>query len=101
MVPLVPVPQPVMRDPEGDGLVAALAELAQYLRGQGGVPAGAGLIHGLVRLAQDRDEVARPGLQAAGAKLHHGAASADDVGIMPIPPARTLPPASASVPVSA
>ena len=32
MVPLVPVPQPVVDDPEGDGLVVALAQLGQQLR---------------------------------------------------------------------
>ena len=79
MVLRVPVPQPVVGDPEDGGLVVALAELVQHVRIQGGVPAGAGRFHGLVRLAQDGDDVAGPGLQAAGAELGHGAAAADYV----------------------
>src|ERR1039457_3269270 len=43
VVPVVPVPQPVMGDPEGGGLVVALAQLFQLFGVQGGVPAGAGL----------------------------------------------------------
>jgi hypothetical protein len=35
MVTVVPVPQPVVRDPEGDGLVVALAQLRQQLRVHG------------------------------------------------------------------
>ena len=34
---------------------------------------------GAVRVAQDRDDVLRPGLQAAGAELRHRPAAADDV----------------------
>jgi hypothetical protein len=57
-----------MGDPEGGGLVVALAQLLQLLRVQGGVPAG--LFHRLVRLAQDADYVGGPGLQAAaGARV--------------------------------
>jgi hypothetical protein len=37
-----------------------------------------------VRLAQDLDDVAGPGLQAAGAELGDGAASPDDVLVMQI-----------------
>jgi hypothetical protein len=84
MVPLVPVPQPVVDDPEGSGLVVALAELVQQVRVQGGAAAGAGLFDGLVRLAQDSDDVAGPGLQAAGAELDDCPAPADDVLVMPI-----------------
>ena len=80
MVPVVPVPQPVVDDPGRHGLVVAFPQALQQLRVQGGVAAGAGLLHGLVRLAQDRDDVAGPGLQAAGAELRDGAAAADDVG---------------------
>jgi hypothetical protein len=43
VVPVVPVPQPVMGDPERGGLVVALAQLGQLSGVQGGVPAGAGL----------------------------------------------------------
>ena len=42
VVPVVPVPQPVMGDPKGGGLVVALAQLLQLFGVQGGVPAGAG-----------------------------------------------------------
>src|SRR5258705_9737787 len=78
VVPALPVPQPVMDDPEGGGLVVALAELARQVRAEGGAAAGTGLFHGLVRLAQDGDDVAGPGLQPAGAELDDGPASADD-----------------------
>ena len=71
--------QPVVGDPEGGGLVVALAQLGQLPGVQGGVPAGAGFLHRLVRLAQDADRVGGPGLQAAGAELRGGAAPADDV----------------------
>ena len=80
MVPVVPVPQPVVDDPGPDGLVVAFPQVIEQLRVQAGVAAGAGLIHVLVCLAQDRDDVACPGLQAAGAELGDGAAAADDVG---------------------
>ena len=62
----MPVPQPVVDDPEGGGLVVALAELIQRFRIRRGAAAGAGVFHGLVRLVQDGDDVAGPGLQAAG-----------------------------------
>jgi len=68
-----------MGDAEGGGLVVALAQLLQLFGVQGGVPAGAGLFHGLVCLAQDADHVAGPGLQAAGAQFRDGPASPDDV----------------------
>ena len=84
MVPVVPVPQPVMDDPGPDRLVVAFPQVIKQLRVQAGVAAGAGLIYGPVCLAQDRDDVAGPGLQAAGAELRDGAAAADDVGVMPI-----------------
>src|SRR5215472_3213999 len=57
MVPLVPVPQPVVDDPEGGGLVVALAELVQDVRVQGGAAAGAGGLDGRVGLAEDGDDV--------------------------------------------
>src|ERR1700722_17346485 len=79
VVPVVPVPQPVIGDAEGGGLVVAPAQFGQLSGVQGGVPAGAGFLHRLVRLAQDADHVASPGLQAAGAEFGDGAASADDV----------------------
>ena len=68
-----------MGDAEGDGVVVALAELVQQVRAEGGAAAGAGVLDGLVRLAQDGDDVACPGLQASGAELGHGPASPDDV----------------------
>ena len=51
VVPVVPVPQPVVGDPEGGGLVVALAQLDRLPGVQGGVSAGAGFLHRLVRLA--------------------------------------------------
>jgi hypothetical protein len=48
------------------------------------MPAGAGGFHRLVRLAQDLDDVAGPGLQAAGAELDDGPASPDYVLVIPI-----------------
>src|SRR5256884_6820478 len=79
VVPVLPVPQPVVDDPEGGGLVVALAELVQQVRAEGGAAAGAGVLDGLVRFAQDRDDVAGPGLQDAGTELDDGPASPDDV----------------------
>src|SRR6266403_2132579 len=76
VVPVLPVPQPVVDDPEGGGLVVALAELVQQVRAEGGAAAGA---DGLVRFAQDRDDLAGPGLQAAGAELGDRPASPDYV----------------------
>ncbi len=75
----MPVPRPVVRDAERHGVVVALAEHVQQFRIQRGVPACAGRPDGLVRLAQAGDDAAGPGLQAAGAELHDGAAAADDV----------------------
>jgi hypothetical protein len=46
-----------MGDPEGGGLVVAPAQLLQSSGVQGGVPAGAGFLYRLVRLAQDVDDV--------------------------------------------
>ena len=68
-----------MRDPEGDGLVVAFAQLRQQLRVGGGLAPGPGLLGGPVGLAQDLDDVAGPGLQAAGTELGDRAAAADDV----------------------
>jgi hypothetical protein len=73
-----------MGDAERGGLVVALAEFAQQVRAQGGAAAGADVVHRLVRLAQDGDDVAGPGLQAAGAEFHDCPASPDDVLVMPI-----------------
>ena len=75
MVAVVPVPVPVVGDPEGDGLVVALAQLGQQLRVQCRVAPGAGVLDGLVRLAEDVDDVASPGLQAARAQLGDRAGS--------------------------
>ena len=91
VVPLVPVPQPVMGDAEGNGVVVAFAELVQQFRAEGGAAAGAGVFDGLVRLAQDGDDLAGPGLQAAGAELDDCPASPDYVDVMPIPAARPPP----------
>jgi hypothetical protein len=61
VVPLVPVPQSVVGDPERGRLVVALAEFVKQARAEGGAAAGAGVLDGLVRLAQDGDDVAGPG----------------------------------------
>jgi hypothetical protein len=79
VVSVLPVPQPVVDDPEGGGLVVALAELVQQVRVQGSAAAGAGVTDGLVCLAQYGDDVAGPGLQAAGAELDDCPASPDYV----------------------
>ena len=70
MVPVtVPVPQPVMDDPGGNGVVVAFPQSLEQGRGQGGLAAAAGVVDGLVCLAQDGDHVGGPGLQAAGSSL--------------------------------
>jgi hypothetical protein len=69
---------------EGDGLVVASAQVRETLRGGVRVASGPGLLDRLVRLAEDVDDVLRPGLQAAGAEPGDGAAAADDVPVMPI-----------------
>jgi hypothetical protein len=66
VVPVVPVPEPVVDDAVGDGLVVAFPQVIEYLLVKGGVAAGAGFLHGAVRLAQDGDDVLCPGLEAAG-----------------------------------
>ena len=76
----VPVPQPVVDDPGGDGGVVAFAQAVECLLVQGGVPAGAGGLDGPVGVAQDRDDVAGPVLDAAGAEFRDRAAPPDDVG---------------------
>jgi hypothetical protein len=84
VVAVVPVPVPVVRDPEGDGLVVAPVQLRQKLRIEGGIAPGQRLLDRLVRLAEDLDDVAGPGLQAAGTEPGDRAAPADDVLVMPI-----------------
>jgi len=72
-----------MDRPGGHGVVT-FPQAIEYLRVQGGVPAGAGRRDGGMGLAQDRDDVAGPGLQAAGAEFGDRAAPADHVLVMPI-----------------
>jgi hypothetical protein len=79
VVPGVPVPQPVVDDARPDGFVVAFSQVIKQLRGEAGVVASAGGFYGLVCLAQDGDNVAGPGLQAARAELRYGAAAADHV----------------------
>ena len=79
VVPLVPVPQPVVDDPGGDGGVVAFAQVIEDLLVQGGVLAGAGGLDGFMGSAEDRDDVPGPVLQAAGAEFRDRAASADHV----------------------
>ena len=74
MVPGVPVAQPVVDPPGGDGGVVAFAQVIEYLRVEGGAAAGAGVLDGPVRLAEDRDDVPGPVLDAAGAEFLHRAA---------------------------
>jgi len=69
VVPVVPVPQPVVDDPGRDRGVGAFAQVIEDLLVQGGVPAGAGGLDGLMSVAEDRDDLAGPVLQAAGADL--------------------------------
>jgi hypothetical protein len=65
----VPVPQPVVDDPGGDGGVVAFAQVVQCLLVQGGVPAGKGRLDCLVSVAEDRDDIRGPVLQAAGTEF--------------------------------
>ena len=53
----MPVAQPVVDDPEGSGLVVALAEVVQQVGVQGGAAAGTGVLYGLMGLAQDGDDL--------------------------------------------
>jgi hypothetical protein len=75
----VPVPQPVEGDPEGDGLVVPVPQFFEQVRVDGGLAAGPGVLDGGVRLAEDGDHVAGPGLRPAGTQFGDGAASPDDV----------------------
>ena len=75
----VPVAQPVVRPAEGGGGVVAFEQVIEDLLVQGGAAAGAGLPDGCVGVAQDRDGVGGPALQAAGAQLRDRPAPADDV----------------------
>ena len=68
VVAVVPVPVPVMRDPEGGGLVVALAELCQQLRVRGTGP-GLGPFCQAMGFAEDLDDVCGPGLQAVRPQL--------------------------------
>jgi len=62
--------------PEGGGLV--VPEPAEHFLVKGGVAARPGVLDGLVRLAQDRDDLSCPGLEAARAEAQDRAAAADD-----------------------
>jgi hypothetical protein len=84
MVSGVPVTQPVVRPAEGGGGVVAFEQVIEDLLVQGGAAAGAGFLDGGVRVAQDRDDVGGPVLQAAGAEFRDRPAPADDVLVMPI-----------------
>ena len=79
VVAVVPVPQPVVDDPGRHGGVVAFPQVIEYLRVEGGVAAGAGGLDGLMSVAQDRDDVAGPVLDAAGAEFRDRPAPADDV----------------------
>jgi hypothetical protein len=73
-----------VRPAEGGCGVVASEQVIEDLLAQGGVSAGAGLLDGGVGVAQDRDDVGGPALQAAGAELRDCPAPADDVLVMPI-----------------
>ena len=83
MVPAaVPVPQPVVDDPGGDGGVVAFPQVTEDLLVQGGVRAGARGLDGLMSVAQDRDDVPGPVLDAAGAELRDCPAPAYHVRVI-------------------
>ncbi len=79
VVSVVPVPVPVMRDPELGGLVVTLAQLRQKFRVDGRIAPGPGVFGRLVRFAEYLDHVGGPGLQAAGAEPGDRAGAADHV----------------------
>ena len=79
VVPGVPVPEPVVDAPGFRGLVVAFAQAGEDLRVECGAAAGAGVLDGPVRLAQEGDDVPGPVLHAAGAEFLHGPRTADDV----------------------
>jgi hypothetical protein len=49
---IVPVPQPVVGNPGGNGLVVAFPQADEDFRVQGGATAATGRLHGAVRVAQ-------------------------------------------------
>src|SRR6266581_7368866 len=65
----VPVPQPVVDDPGRDRIVVAFPQVIEDLLVQGGIPAGAGGLDGLMSVTQDRDDLPGPVLDAAGAEF--------------------------------
>jgi hypothetical protein len=79
VVAVVPVPVPVVRDAEGDGLVVTLAQLRRKLRIQGRIASGQGLADGLMGFAEHVDDVSGPELEDAEAQPGDRAASADDM----------------------
>src|SRR5258708_33494171 len=74
VVPGVPVAEPVVDSPGFRGGVVAFAQTIKDLRVEFGAAAGPGVLNGPVRVAEDRDDVFRPGLGAARAELMHGPA---------------------------
>jgi hypothetical protein len=77
---LAPVAVPVVGDAEGDGLVVTLAQLGEQLRVERRITPGLGVFDSPVGFAEDVDDVAGPGLEAAGAEFGDRAGTADDVG---------------------
>ena len=57
MAAIVPVPQPVVGNPGGNGLVVAFPKADEDFRVQGGATAATGGLHGEVRVAQQGDLV--------------------------------------------
>ena len=68
-----------MDAPGPGGLIVAFAQVIEYLLVEFGAAAGAGVLDGPVRLAEDRDDVAGPVLDAAGAEFHDCPAAPDNV----------------------
>lgn len=52
--------RPVVSHPRFHGLVVALPQAGEDLRVEGGAAAGAGVLHGLVRVAEDGDDARDP-----------------------------------------
>src|SRR5258708_30997411 len=77
VVPGVPVAEPVVDSPGFYGGGVASPQVIDDLRVQGGAAAGAGLLPGLMRVAEGRGDVAGPVLDAPGAEVPHRPAAAD------------------------
>jgi hypothetical protein len=70
-------------DPGRDRIAVAFPQAVENLPAQGGVPAGAGGFDGLVSLAQDRDDVPGPVLDAGVIELRRLALAPTQRGQLP------------------